>query len=147
MGGMTEYRRSTHTLYNIQVHIVWITKYRYKVMRGKISERVRELVRRICTESKAEILSGVVSSDHVHILVSIDPSISISKLVRYIKGKTSRKVQVEFPELKKRCWGQHLWARGYFCVSVGNVTAEMIKRYIENHDESEMGEDPFRVES
>ena len=142
-----EYRKASHTLYNIQLHIVWITKYRYKVLGGKIAERVRVLVRRICMENKTEILSGVVSSDHVHILISIDPSISISKLVRYIKGKTSRKIQMEFPELKKKYWGQHLWARGYFCVSVGNVTSEMIKQYIEAHDESENGEDPFRIES
>ena len=140
-----KYRRATHTIYNIQVHLVWITKYRYKILSGKIGERVRQLVRRICNENKAEIISGVVSGDHVHILISIDPSISISKLMQYIKGKSSRKLQMEFPELKKRYWGQHLWARGYFCVSVGNVTAEMIKDYIEKHRDEE--HDPFKVEN
>ena len=126
---------------------MWITKYRYKILRGEIGERVRKLVRRICVENKAEIISGIVSADHVHLLLSIDPSLSVSKLVQYIKGKTSHKLQMEYPELRKKYWGQHLWARGYFCVSVGNVTAEMIKRYIEDHEEGEAGEDAFKVES
>lgn len=142
-----EYRRATHTIYNLQIHLVWITKYRYKILRGEIGERVRKLVRRICVENKAEIISGIVSADHVHLLLSIDPSLSVSKLVQYIKGKTSHKLQMEYPELRKKYWGQHLWARGYFCVSVGNVTAEMIKRYIEDHEEGEAGEDAFKVES
>lgn len=66
--------------------------------------------------------------------------------MRYVKGKTSRKLQMEFPSLRKRYWGQHLWARGYFAVSTGNVTDEMIKRYIEHHFEGEGTEDSFRVE-
>lgn len=142
-----EYRRATHTIYNLQVHIVWITKYRYKVLRGPIAEKARDLIRRICGENKAEILSGVVSPDHVHILVSMDPSMSVSKLVKYIKGKTSRKMQMDFPALKKKYWGQHLWARGYFAVSVGNVTSEIIKHYIDGHMESEEQDDPFHIES
>lgn len=142
-----EYRKATHTIYNLQVHIAWITKYRYKVLREAIAERAKELVRRICVENRVEILSGVVSPDHIHILVSMDPSMSVSKLVMYIKGKTSRKLQMEFPELGKKYWGQHLWARGYFAVSVGNVTAEMIKNYIEGHVEGEESSDPFRIES
>ena len=100
-----------------------------------IGERARELIRRICRENSAEILLGSISPDHVHLLVSIDPSKSISRLVKYIKGKTSRKLQMEFAELGKKYWGQHLWARRYFAVSVGNVTAEMIKEYIEHHFE------------
>lgn len=85
----------------------------------------------------AEILSGVVSKDHVHMLVSIDPSTSISKLVQYLKGKSSRKLQQEFPLLKKRYWGQPLWARGNFAVSTGNVSSKMIEEYIEHHFEGE----------
>ncbi|MCC7460738.1 MAG: IS200/IS605 family transposase [Proteobacteria bacterium] len=141
-----EYRKSSHSVFNLQVHIAWITKYRYKVLRGLIGERARELIRRIATEENVEILSGSVSPDHVHILISIAPSTSVSKIVKYLKGKTSRKLQMEFPELKKRYWGQHLWARGYFAVSVGNVSAEMVKAYIEHHFEGEEGADSFRLE-
>lgn len=142
-----EYRKSSHSIFSLQVHISWITKYRYKVLTGPIGYRAKELIRRICTEENVEIISGSVAPDHVHLLVSIDPSTSISTLVKYLKGKTSRKLQMEYPDLKKRYWGQHLWARGYFAVSVGNVSAEMIKEYIEHHFEGEDGEDAFRVES
>ena len=84
------YRKSSHSVFSLEIHIVWITKYRYKILREEVAIRTRDLIRRICTEENAEILSGVVSQDHVHILVSIDPSLSISKLVQYLKGKTSR---------------------------------------------------------
>ncbi len=142
-----EYRKSSHTVFNIQLHISWITKYRYKVLTKEVGQRAKELIRRICNEENVEILSGAVSPDHVHILVSINPSTSVSNLVKYIKGKTSRKLQMEFPELRKKYWGQHLWARGYFVVSVGNVTKQMLQEYIEHHFEGKESEDSFRVES
>ncbi|MBP9748680.1 IS200/IS605 family transposase [Patescibacteria group bacterium] len=140
-----DYRKGSHTIFSLQLHIIWITKYRYKVLKGEIADRTRQLVRRICAEERAEILSGVVSPDHIHILVSIDPSISVSTLVKYLKGKTSHTLQMEFHSLKKRYWGQHLWARGYFAVSVGNVTDAVVKQYIEHHFEGEGAEDPFRI--
>ncbi|MDD2935541.1 MAG: IS200/IS605 family transposase [Candidatus Pacebacteria bacterium] len=145
---VAEYRKSSHTIYKVELHIAWITKYRYKVLKGDIGTRTRDLIRRICNEENVDIISGSVSPDHVHILVSIDPKISISKLLKFLKGKTSRKLQIEFPELRKKYWGQHLWARGYFVVSTGNVTTEMISEYIKHHFENkESPHDPFRVES
>jgi len=125
-----------------------MTKYRYKVLTGDLAIRTRDLIRRICTEENVEILKDTVSSDHIHILVSLDPSLPVSTLVKYLKGKTSHILQMQYPNLRKRYWGQHLWARGYFAVSVGNVTAEMIKEYIEHHlEESSQGEDVFRIET
>ncbi|MFT5274786.1 MAG: putative transposase [Saprospiraceae bacterium] len=94
---------------------MWITKYRYQVLTKEIGLRFRELIQRICTEEHAEILSGVVSIDHVHLLVSIDPSISVSKLVQYLKGKRSRKLQQAFPELWKRYLGSAPMGEGIFC--------------------------------
>ncbi len=143
---VTEYRKSSHSVFSLQVHIAWITKYRYKVLKGEVGQRTKELLRRICNENRVEILRGSISADHVHMLVSIDPSMSVSKLVKYLKGKSSRKLQMEFPELRKKYWGQHLWARGYFAVSTGNVTSEMIKEYIEHHFEGEESNDTFRLE-
>ena len=142
-----EYRRSTHSVFNLQVHISWITKYRYHVLKGAIGERAKVLIRRICVENNVEILKGTISADHIHLHLSMDPSIAISQLVKYLKGKTSHQLQMEFPELKKRYWGQHLWARGYFAVSVGNVTAKMLQEYLEHHFEGKEGEDAFRVET
>lgn len=142
---ISEYRKGSHSIFNIQLHISWITKYRYKVLKADVGQRAKHLIRQIAVENGVEILSGAIAPDHVHILVSIDPSISVSTLVKYLKGKTSRKLQMEFPELRKKYWGQHLWARGYFAVSVGNVTTDMIHEYIEHHFEGKEGEDSFRV--
>ncbi|MCX6738745.1 MAG: IS200/IS605 family transposase [Candidatus Parcubacteria bacterium] len=143
----TDYRKSSHTTFRIELHIVWVTKYRYKILTKAIGTRTRDLLRRICTENRAEILSGSVSPDHVHLLVSIDPSVSVSDLLRQLKGKSSRLLQTEFPELGKKYWGQRMWARGYFAISSGNVTTEMIKEYIKHHFENkEDASDPFRVE-
>jgi len=100
-----EYRRSNHTTFLLQIHIAWITKYRYKVIKGEIAEHAKKYLRRICSENNVEILSGAISQDHIHMLISIDPSISVSKLVKYLKGKSSRHLQMQFPELKKRYWG------------------------------------------
>lgn len=127
------YRKTSDTILDCTCHIVWITKYRYPVLVGDISVRVRDLVRQICQENQVEILRGVVSRDHIHIYVSIPPYLSVSKLAQYLKGKTSQKIQFEFPELRKRYWGKHIWAVGYFVRTTGNVTDEMIKQYIEQH--------------
>ena len=131
------YRRTTHGIYDLKVHLVWITKYRYPVLQKKIAFYLRDLVRQICSENDATIITGNISPDHVHIFVSYPPSLSVSKLVQYLKGTTSRKLQQNFPELNKRYWGQHLWARGFFAVSTGNVTEEVIREYIQKHREDE----------
>ena len=141
-----DYRKGSHTIFSLQLHIVWSTKYRYKVLQGEIALAARDLIRRICSENRAEILSGVVSADHIHLLLSIDPSISVSTLIKFLKGKTSHTLQMKFDSLRKRYWGQHLWARGYFAVSVGNVTDEIIKNYLEHHFEGTETEDAFRIE-
>ena len=106
----------------------------------------RDLIRRICSEQRAEIILGVVSADHIHLLLSIDPSISVSTLIKFLKGKSSHLLQTRFETLRKRYWGQHLWARGYFAVSVGNVTDEIIRNYLEHHFEGTETEDSFRIE-
>jgi len=81
----------------------------------------------------------------VHVLLSLPARLSVSKLMQYLKGKTSHTLQMEYPHLRKRYWGRHLWARGYYCVSVGNVTDEMIRAYIEGQDE-QPHEEGFRIE-
>ena len=128
-----EYRKGSHTVYNIEYHLVWITKYRYQVLTGDVQIRVRELIRQICQQHELTILKGHVSKDHIHILVSAPPHHAVSYLMQKLKGRSSRLLQQEFPHLRKRYWGQHLWARGYFCATVGQVTEEMIKKYIESH--------------
>ena len=130
-----KYRYGSHTVYNIQYHFVWVTKYRYQLLTGDVGERTRELVRQTCEAFEIRILKGVVSKDHVHILVSAPPNMAPSEIMRRIKGRSANKLFEEFPLLKKRYWGRHFWARGYFCVSVGDMTEEMIKNYLEHHFE------------
>ena len=109
--------------------------------------RVRELVREVCRTNEIEILQGAVSPDHVHVLLSCPPNLSPSKIMQYIKGKSSRKLMMEFKHLKKQYWGRHLWARGYFVASSGNVTDEAIMEYIRNQEgtEPDEGGDNFQV--
>ena len=127
------YRKTAHSVYDLKYHIVWVTKYRKPVLRGEIAMRVRELIRQTCATLEVYILSGHVSSDHIHLLVSVPPNVAVSDLVQRLKGRTSRRMQEEFGELKRQYWGRHMWARGYFAVSTGNVTDEIIKQYIESH--------------
>ena len=130
---MKYYRQTSHSVYDCTYHIVWVTKYRYRVLVGDIGQRTKDLIQQICKENQTEIIRGRVAGNHVHIYASVPPYLSVSKLVQYLKGKTSRKIQQEFPELRKQYWGKHLWAVGYFVRTTGNVTDEMIKRYIESH--------------
>jgi len=128
---MENYRKSSHTVYDLKYHLVWVTKYRKPVLRGEIAERVRDLIREICKANDTEILKGHISKDHVHIFVSVPPHISVSDLAKSIKGKTSRKMLMEYKSLSRAFWGRHMWARGYFVASSGNVTDEVIMKYIE----------------
>jgi putative transposase len=102
---MAEYRKSAHAIFDIKYHVVWITKYRYKVLRGRIAERARDLIRQICETRDVAIVRGAVSPDHIHMLVSAPAHLAPAKLVQYIKGRSSRRLQDEFPELRKRYWG------------------------------------------
>ena len=92
------------------------------LLSGTIATRVGDLVRHICTEMEAEILKGHVSKDHVHLYVSCPPHVSPSALMQQVKGRSSRKLTMEFAEIRKACWGRHVWARGFFVASSGNVT-------------------------
>jgi putative transposase len=123
---------------------VWTTKYRYRILTGEIGIRLRDLIRQICMSREVTILKGHVAPDHVHLLVSAPPHIAASNLAQSLKGKSSRLMQQEYPSLRKRYWGRHFWARGYFCATVGAVTDKMVKAYI---DQQELPRsDSFRVE-
>ena len=141
--GKARYRKGAHTVYDIKYHLVWATKYRYHVLQGEIARRARDIIRDICMQHDVIILKGHVSRDHMHMLVSAPPRLSVSDMMQYIKGKSSRKLQEEYPTLRKRYWGRHLWARGYFCASSGTVTDEMVAAYIEHHEKPQ--DDVFTV--
>ena len=130
---MGDLKKGSHTVYDIQYHVVWTTKYRYKVLTGKIAERLRELLRQGCEARGIKIIRGGIGKDHVHMLISCPPTLAPCKIM-----------QEEFTELRKRYWGQHLWSVGYFCRTVGTVTEEMIKQYIEGQGNENI-EEIFKI--
>jgi putative transposase len=102
-----DYRYGSHTVYQIEYLFVWVTQYRYKMLSGEIAERVRDLVRQTCEAFEIRIIKGVVSKDHIRILVSDPPNMAPSEIMRRIKGRTSNYLFEEFPYLKERYWGRH----------------------------------------
>ena len=130
---MDDNRRNSHSVSRLSVHIVWVTKYRYQVLTGDIQIRCGDLVIQICNAENVQILKGVVSKDHVHVHVEYPSSLSVSVLVKKLKGRTSRLLQQEFPSLGKKYWGQHFWAVGYGAWSTGNITDEMVQEYLDHH--------------
>ncbi len=133
---MNEQRHGSHTISELMVHIVWVTKYRYPVLRGDIQKRCRELIIQVSDAEDVRILKGVVSKDHVHMHIEYPPKLSISDFVKRVKGRSSRLLQSEFPELKKRYWGKHFWAIGFGAWSTGIDTEELIQKYLEHHKKS-----------
>ena len=128
-----QYATSSHCVYYHRYHIVWSTKYRYKILSGDVRLRARDICRQVCVENGVEILHGVLSRDHVHMFVSVPPKIAIADLVRKMKGRSSYKLQREFPELKKRYWGRKFWGRGYFSTTNGAITEDAVLQYLDNH--------------
>ncbi len=133
---MSRYSKTSHTIYNHRYHIVWITKYRYKVLTYDLKKRVREIVGQVSEDMGVKIINGVVSSDYIHVFVEIPPHVKVSKYVQKAKGRSSKKIQEEYPSLRKRYWGRHLWARGYFSSTSGNVTDDIINDYINRHSDA-----------
>ena len=131
------YRKGAHTVHDIKYHFVWKTKYSYGVLKGNIAQRARQILREICAQSGIHIESGNIRANHVHVLISAPTHLAPSKIAQYLKGKSSYRLQREFKDLQKRYWGQHLWARGYFCATVGAVNEELIRCYIENQNDEE----------
>ena len=138
---MKNYRKTSHSVYDIKFHFVWITKYRKPLLSGSIGTRLRDLIREICKTMDIEIIKGHVSKDHVHLFASVPPYHSVSQVMKRLKGKTSRRLLSESRILAKQCWGRHLWARGYFAASSGNVTDDVIAQYIEQQAIEERARD------
>ncbi len=127
-------KSTSHAVYEAKYHLVWCPKYRKRVLVGEVGERVKQLFYRIAEQFDFEIDRCEVAEDHIHLLISFPPRYSIAKVVGIIKGISSSKVFEEYPKLKKRLWGGHLWEQGYFVRTVGEqITDGVIRRYIEKH--------------
>ena len=138
---MENYKRGSHTIWDCKYHLVWVTKYRYPVLGGDVGRRCRELLREIARSKEMIIYAGSINRDHVHMLIGIPPRLSVARAAQYLKGKSSHKLLSEYAVLRKRYWGQHLWGRGYWVVSSGNVTDDMWKEYIENQKPDDPDDD------
>ena len=128
-----ENRIGSHTTSRLNVHIIWCTKYRYKVLEGAVQKRCRDLIIQVCNSEDIKILKGVVSKDHVHMHIEYPTRISVSDIVKRLKGRSSRILQLEFPHLKNTYWGKHFWSIGYGALSTGVITEEMVQEYLEHH--------------
>ena len=128
-----QYSTGKHCVFYHRYHLVWSTKYRFKVLQGPLRLRVRDICRQVCAQNGVDIIKGVLSSDHVHMFVSVPPKLAISDLMRLLKGRSSFKIQQEFPQIKKRYWGRHFWCRGYFSTTNGAITEDIVLQYLEDH--------------
>jgi putative transposase len=134
---MGKYRKLTHVVYKCDYHIVFVPKYRFRILTGEIKQFVEESIRLLCEWKQVEIEEMNVQKDHVHLLVSIPPKVSVSDFMGIIKGKTAIKLFKSFPKMRKKpYWGNHFWARGYFVSTVG-INEELIRRYIKHQEKEE----------
>ena len=141
---MAEYQRGAHTVFEIHLHLVWITKYRRPALTGEVALRVRDLIRDICAQHEVKILKGHVSRDHVHLFVSIPPQVTISRLLQWLQGKTAHHLLAGFAHLKKQFWGGTCGREDSSACSSGNVTDEVIAQYI--GEQSVEQDEDFRVD-
>ena len=145
---MRLYKLGAHTKTDLKVHLIWIPKYRKRVLTGQVAIRARDILRQIALEHELDVISGKIASDHVHMFIGYRPTHNISKIMQRLKGISSRILLSEFAHLRKQFWGRHLWARGYLAVSSGNVTDEMIQQYIEDQEGEPIVDDSrFQIDS
>ena len=127
---MSEFQKLSHVIWRCQYHIVWVPKYRYRVLKGPVAEEVFNCVQVFTGRLGCEVVELNVQPDHVHLLVKIIPKVSISEFMGSIKGRTAIRIFKKFPYLRERpYWGNHFWAQGY-CVDTVGLDAEMIRKYI-----------------
>jgi putative transposase len=132
----TKFWRGGHTKHRLVYHLIWVPKYRKRVLRGKIAKRIRELIYQACIVNRWWTEEINVLPDHVHVLIQVQPTQSVSKVVKSLKGGTSKVLRKEFPETEEFLWGDSLWAEGYFAETVGKINLKQMKKYIKDNKES-----------
>ncbi len=135
---MTMYRTTSHAKYDCRYHIVWIPKYRKKVLIWKLKLRLQEIINERSEELRVKVLKWAIEKDHVHLYVSMPPSLSVSKYVNFIKGRTAFVLNREFKkELRLALWKGALWAVGYFVATVWEINDKIVRNYIEEQESKE----------
>lgn len=134
---MSKYKKLSHVIYKCDYHVVWVPKYRFRILTGTIKTLIEEDIRMLCEWKNCEIQEMNVQIDHIHIVVSIPPKVSVSELMGILKGKLAIKLFKSYPKMKQKpYWGNHFWARGYFISTVG-IDEEVIKRYVKHQEKEE----------
>jgi len=133
----------SHIIYQYKYHLVWCPKYRYRILKGVVAEFVEQTLRMLCEWRNIEIMEMNVKEDHIHVILSMPPRLSISEVMGMLKGKTAIKIFKSFPTLRKKpYWGNHFWSRGYGVSSIG-LDENKIRRYVkyqEGREKSEEGD-------
>jgi len=134
---MSRFKKLSHTIWHCKYHLVWVPKYRFRILKGRLNEYVEDCIRGFCQQNSCEILESNVQEDHIHLLAMVPPKISISALMGILKGRTAIRVFNQFRGLKKApYWGNHFWTRGY-CVDTVGLDEEMIRKYVKYQEAQE----------
>jgi len=134
---MSKYKKLSHVVYKCDYHIVWVPKYRFRILHGEIKKLIEEDIRMLCEWKRCEVQEMSVQNDHIHLVVSIPPKVSVSQMMGILKGKLAIKLFKSYPKMKQKpYWGNHFWARGYFVSTVG-IDEDVIKRYVKYQEEEE----------
>ena len=141
---MEEYNKSSHAIYRCEYHFIWVPKYRYHVLVKEIKPRLKELLVELCNWLDITIIEGAICSDHVHMYLSVPPKYSPAHVMKILKGKSAEYLRRDFPELGKKYWGLHIWARGYVVSTVG-IDSATIQKYVKEQVESQMREEQLSL--
>jgi putative transposase len=134
---MSKYKKLSHVVYKCEYHIVWVPKYRFRILEGEIKRLLEEDIKSLCEWKKCEIQEMSVQKDHIHLVLSIPPKVSVSEMMGILKGKLAIKLFKSYPKMKQKPnLGNHFWARGYFVSTVG-IDEDVIKRYVKYQEEEE----------
>lgn len=134
---MSKYKKLSHVVYKCDYHIVWVPKYRFRILTGEVKNLIERDIRMLCEWKRCEIIEMNVQIDHIHLVVSIPPKVSVSEMMGTLKGKLAIKLFQSYPKMKEKpYWGNHFWARGYFVSTVG-IDEEIIKRYVKYQEKEE----------
>ena len=141
---MEDYNKSSHAVYRCEYHFVWVPKYRYHVLVKEIKPRLKEMLVELCNWLDITIIEGAICSDHVHMYLSVPPKYSPAHIMKILKGKSAEYLRRDFPELGKKYWGLHIWARGYFVSTVG-IDSATIQKYVKEQVEDQMREEQLAL--
>jgi putative transposase len=134
---MSRFKRLSHVIWCCEYHLVWVPKYRYRVLHGDVAREVKKTIHVFSERAGCEIVELNIQPDHVHLLLKVPPKVSISSLMGTLKGKSAIQIFRQFPNLKKKpYWGNHFWARGY-CVDTVGLNEEMIRKYVKFQEKEE----------